>query len=256
MNKDKIKYTFIGFLLAMACTAIGATAATKLYDSNEVGYDNTASGLASTDVQGAIDELYAAATDYSDMQTTVSGFDERITTNTNNISTLNSRYTSLNNTVTSLSSTLSTLSTNFNSLQTTYNSNNTYDKWEVLTDYGFSVTAEKRNGVVQVTLRGKTSQEIVTNGANGNPSTAIVATLPERFRPNNVSGGNGVGTGPKIFYVPVHIKYRMQLYVNSSGGVTIGTIYDEGNISNGSPTRVNLPSNLGIYTTFTYVTSS
>ena len=42
--------------------AIGAgvtySATTYLYNSNVIGYNNSNSGLASTDVQGALDELY------------------------------------------------------------------------------------------------------------------------------------------------------------------------------------------------------
>ena len=34
-------------------------------------YDNTESGIASTDVQGAIDELYTKATDYTNLQNKV-----------------------------------------------------------------------------------------------------------------------------------------------------------------------------------------
>ena len=46
----------------------GATyAATTMYASNMVSYDNTTSGLNSTNVQGAMDELYGVATNYTDV---------------------------------------------------------------------------------------------------------------------------------------------------------------------------------------------
>ena len=56
--KDFFKCYLPGFLLGIisACT-ISVIAATY-FPSNDVTYDNTESGLSSTDVQGAIDELY------------------------------------------------------------------------------------------------------------------------------------------------------------------------------------------------------
>ena len=48
--------------------ASGATyAATTMYDSNTVSYDNTTSGLRSTNVQSALDELYGCATNYAEV---------------------------------------------------------------------------------------------------------------------------------------------------------------------------------------------
>ena len=57
----------------------GATyAATTMYQSNIVGYDNTTSGLNSTNVQGALDEVYSAATDYTDVITRLSALETKI----------------------------------------------------------------------------------------------------------------------------------------------------------------------------------
>ena len=53
-------------------------AVTYLYDSKDVSYDNTRSGIVATDVQGAVDELYSAANDYSSMNTRVNGVEEII----------------------------------------------------------------------------------------------------------------------------------------------------------------------------------
>ena len=60
--KDFFKCYLPGFLLGIisACT-ISVIAATY-FPSNDVTYDNTESGLSSTDVQGAIDELYGVCT--------------------------------------------------------------------------------------------------------------------------------------------------------------------------------------------------
>ena len=55
--KDNAKLIMAIFITIVI--ASGATyAATTMYDSNIVGYDNTTSGLRSTNVQDALDELY------------------------------------------------------------------------------------------------------------------------------------------------------------------------------------------------------
>ena len=64
--KEKIKKIIIGYLpgfvlgviIAISISVIAAT----YFPSNDVTYDNTESGLSSTDVQGAIDELYTECT--------------------------------------------------------------------------------------------------------------------------------------------------------------------------------------------------
>ena len=54
----------------------GATyAATTMYQSNIVGYDNTTSGLNSNNVQDALDEVYNAATDYSSLAARVTNLE-------------------------------------------------------------------------------------------------------------------------------------------------------------------------------------
>lgn len=59
-------------VVAILSGLFGATAATTIYNSSLVSYNNAASGMQSNNVQDAVDELYHAATDYS-------GFDNRIT---------------------------------------------------------------------------------------------------------------------------------------------------------------------------------
>ncbi len=54
----------------------GATyAATTMYQSNIVGYDNTTSGLNSNNVQDALDEVYSAATDYTSLEARVTNLE-------------------------------------------------------------------------------------------------------------------------------------------------------------------------------------
>ena len=64
--KEKIKKIIFGYLPGfitgiIICGSISVIAATY-FPSNDVTYDNSASGLKSTDVQGAIDELYGVCT--------------------------------------------------------------------------------------------------------------------------------------------------------------------------------------------------
>ena len=57
--KNNIKIV-IAFILGLIISGIGVYAAI-LYASSDVGYDNTGSGLTSTNVQDALDELYTKA---------------------------------------------------------------------------------------------------------------------------------------------------------------------------------------------------
>lgn len=59
-------------LVALLSGIVGATAAVKIYNSNEITYDNTNSRITASDVQGAIDELYAEATTYQQLSGRVS----------------------------------------------------------------------------------------------------------------------------------------------------------------------------------------
>ena len=58
--KNNIK-TVIAFILGMIISGTGVYAATILFASNEVSYDNTSSGMTATNVQDALDELYTKA---------------------------------------------------------------------------------------------------------------------------------------------------------------------------------------------------
>ena len=63
--KNISKKVWKGFLFVVGVVVIGSTSAyattNYLYDSKDVKYDNSKSGLTSTYVEGAIDELYLAA---------------------------------------------------------------------------------------------------------------------------------------------------------------------------------------------------
>ena len=60
--KKYFKTNLIGFIIAGIIVSGGFVFAAVTFPSNEVSYSNGTSGLKSTDVQGAIDELYETCT--------------------------------------------------------------------------------------------------------------------------------------------------------------------------------------------------
>ena len=68
MNKKGIIITILTSLItALLIGSISAYATSYLYNSSEVSYDNASSNITSDNVQGAIDELYTQATNYTDL---------------------------------------------------------------------------------------------------------------------------------------------------------------------------------------------
>ena len=57
-TKEFMKKYLIGFILGVLTVGIIKVSAETFFPSNQVTYDNTESGLSSSNVQGAIDELY------------------------------------------------------------------------------------------------------------------------------------------------------------------------------------------------------
>ena len=53
--------TVVAFILGVIVSGTTVYAATILFASNEVSYDNTRSGMSVTNVQDALDELYTKA---------------------------------------------------------------------------------------------------------------------------------------------------------------------------------------------------
>ena len=60
--KEFIKSYAIGLIVGIVVSGTISVIAATYFPSNDVTYDNTESGLASTNVQGAIDELYGVCT--------------------------------------------------------------------------------------------------------------------------------------------------------------------------------------------------
>ena len=87
------KPIIIIIIVVIIISGIGISYALPLLNSSDVGYDNTESELQSTDVQGAIDELYQHATDYTEIKGIV-GNDTLTTTDqtlTGGINEINSK---------------------------------------------------------------------------------------------------------------------------------------------------------------------
>ena len=56
--KEFSKRYLIGFVIGIFVFGIVGVSAVTYFPSNQTTYDNSTSGMAATDVQGAIDELY------------------------------------------------------------------------------------------------------------------------------------------------------------------------------------------------------
>ena len=70
--KEKGKIVFIiGLVMLFMSSILSASAATILYNSSDVSFDNTSSGLTATNVQDAIDELQTKANTFTSIQTDV-----------------------------------------------------------------------------------------------------------------------------------------------------------------------------------------
>ena len=79
MKKD-IKGNIIFLVIMILCiflTSIGTSYAAILFDSANVNYDNTTSGLTATKVQDAIDELYTVGTDYTYIDNRITTFETK-----------------------------------------------------------------------------------------------------------------------------------------------------------------------------------
>ena len=75
----KKNYKFIlGIVIGLIWSSGIAYAATILFDSDEVSYDNTTSGLSATNVQSALDELYVESTSYQLFESRVSTLESQI----------------------------------------------------------------------------------------------------------------------------------------------------------------------------------
>ena len=78
MKKERVVLV-IGIITILISSIISVYAANYIYNSNEVEYDNTNKNITSTNVQGAIDELYVDANNYSSINTRVTNLETIVT---------------------------------------------------------------------------------------------------------------------------------------------------------------------------------
>jgi len=76
MKSDNAKIILACIITFCMSCFFNAAASGTLFDSNEVSYDNSNSGINASDVQNAVDKLYAAATDYSSIDSRVSSLEQ------------------------------------------------------------------------------------------------------------------------------------------------------------------------------------
>ena len=74
MKKEKIVFV-MALITIIISSIISVYAANYLYNSTEVEYDNQGKNITSTNVQGAIDELYTDANNYSSINTRVTNLE-------------------------------------------------------------------------------------------------------------------------------------------------------------------------------------
>ena len=78
MKKDKLINVIAMVAISSITIGIIVYASDYLFASNIVSYDNSTSGIRSSNVQGAIDELYACASDYNAYNTRLTNVESQI----------------------------------------------------------------------------------------------------------------------------------------------------------------------------------
>lgn len=74
MKKERIMFIF-SLIIMLFSGVVSIYAVNCLYNSEDVSYDNSNSGLTSTNVQASLDELYGHCTDYTSLDTRVAALE-------------------------------------------------------------------------------------------------------------------------------------------------------------------------------------
>jgi len=77
-KKEILTYIFVGIISSLLTGSVTAYATSYLYNSDDVSYDNTTSGISATNVQDAIDQLYTSSNNYSSINTRVTEIETRL----------------------------------------------------------------------------------------------------------------------------------------------------------------------------------
>ena len=67
-KKEKIKFIILVSVIASIVSSVSVYASNYFYTGNDIGYDNSESGLDADNVQGALDDLREKATDYNEIR--------------------------------------------------------------------------------------------------------------------------------------------------------------------------------------------
>ena len=87
--KSELKHIPMMLLLIVLFYGTTALADNYLFNSNEVEYDNSTSNISSSNVQGAIDELYTSANNFATYNTRLQGIEDTIGSGTLNTTSQN-----------------------------------------------------------------------------------------------------------------------------------------------------------------------
>ena len=109
MKKEKIVF-LVGIISILISSTISVYAANYLYNSKDVEYDNTNKNITSDNVQGAIDELYIDANNYSSINDRVNTLESKMinhyiqsNTDLNTITTVGTYYVDISDVVSTFS---------------------------------------------------------------------------------------------------------------------------------------------------------
>ena len=140
LSKSQIMTIVLAVVFSVSMSLGTSYAATTIFSSSDVGFDNTGTKIQATTVQGAIDELYDAATDYSGINTRVNGLEETIGDST------------LTTTDQTLTGGINELNTNFNSLSDSLGNFGNIYSGSFLSGSGSAVEANVSKKILSVTV--------------------------------------------------------------------------------------------------------
>lgn len=192
MKKESILYILIAIVVPILFGTVTAYATSYLYNSEDVSYNNSSSGLSATTAKDAVDELYAKAVDFNalgDRVSNLEGTNIPTNTNLNTYSTTGRRFTSASATAQTLSNSPSTIAFTLNTFEpavhtqllTTYSSSffkRYYNNWDSPNYWSnwkeFSPDSSFKN-IVSIQSVNTTSGSAITNTSSAATTGTITA---------------------------------------------------------------------------------
>ena len=161
--KKNIRFIII-VVICITCSVLTTFATTTLFNSSEVYYNNTTSGIQADKVQGAIDELYACASNYA-------AYNQRLTAVESQIYPIGSIY------ISTTDSTASAVHDRFGGTWVAY------------------ATGRTLIGVGTGTDSNSTSQTFAVNSTGGEYTHKLtIAEMPSHSHQTNGTNTNAYGT--------------------------------------------------------------